>query len=195
MLNFFGINGNASEGQVVKVFKILNYDKKVKVVLVNIFGIMKCDVLASRIISVENNDVFKVHLICHGKTKVMKPGHEVTIIAGDIEERGIGFEERENQKAQQELKVAKSQTKTVVQTIENQLQVVNSEEFNFMSTTKWCASLVNGLENNLVTIVTPLVIPLSVAEPSTTVVAIDFTVDKLSLHDIDKKKHQTWSTC
>src|SRR5881296_1552573 len=45
------VGGGATEEQVTEAFKILIADKKVKVILVNIFGgIMKCDVIAQGII-------------------------------------------------------------------------------------------------------------------------------------------------
>eukprot|EP01025_Chloroclados_australasicus_P042125 TRINITY_DN4485_c0_g1_i1.p1 TRINITY_DN4485_c0_g1~~TRINITY_DN4485_c0_g1_i1.p1 ORF type:complete len:477 (-),score=66.03 TRINITY_DN4485_c0_g1_i1:863-2266(-) len=50
--NFLDVGGNASEAQVIEAFKILTSDKQVKAILVNIFGgIMKCDVIASGIVS------------------------------------------------------------------------------------------------------------------------------------------------
>jgi succinyl-CoA synthetase beta subunit len=50
--NFLDVGGGASEQQVTEAFKILVSDKKVKAILVNIFGgIMKCDVIAQGIIN------------------------------------------------------------------------------------------------------------------------------------------------
>ena len=50
--NFLDVGGGANEQQVTKAFKILLADKKVKAILVNIFGgIMKCDVIAQSIIN------------------------------------------------------------------------------------------------------------------------------------------------
>src|SRR5258705_12028016 len=50
--NFLDVGGGATEEQVTEAFKILITDKKVKTILVNIFGgIMKCDVIAQRIIN------------------------------------------------------------------------------------------------------------------------------------------------
>ena len=49
--NFLDVGGGATETQVQKGFEILNADKKVQAILVNIFGgIMRCDVIASGII-------------------------------------------------------------------------------------------------------------------------------------------------
>ena len=50
--NFLDVGGGANEQQVTEAFKILLADKKVKAILVNIFGgIMKCDVIAQGIIN------------------------------------------------------------------------------------------------------------------------------------------------
>jgi len=50
--NFLDVGGGATEEQVTEAFKILIADKKVKAILVNIFGgIMKCDVIAHGIIN------------------------------------------------------------------------------------------------------------------------------------------------
>ncbi len=50
--NFLDVGGGATEEQVTEAFKILIFDKKVKAILVNIFGgIMKCDVIAQGIIN------------------------------------------------------------------------------------------------------------------------------------------------
>lgn len=49
--NFLDVGGSATEEKVKEAFKIILQDKKVKAVLVNIFGgIMKCDIIASGII-------------------------------------------------------------------------------------------------------------------------------------------------
>src|SRR5438876_1671463 len=50
--NFLDVGGGATEERVTEAFKILMADKKVKAILVNIFGgIMKCDVIAQGIIN------------------------------------------------------------------------------------------------------------------------------------------------
>ena len=54
--NFLDVGGGANAEQVQKAFEILNADKKVKAILVNIFGgIMRCDVIALGIIQAANN--------------------------------------------------------------------------------------------------------------------------------------------
>jgi succinyl-CoA synthetase beta subunit len=50
--NFLDVGGGATEEQVTQAFKILISDKKVRAILVNIFGgIMKCDIIAQGIIN------------------------------------------------------------------------------------------------------------------------------------------------
>lgn len=50
--NFLDVGGGATEQQVTEAFKILIADKRVKAILVNIFGgIMKCDIIAQGIIN------------------------------------------------------------------------------------------------------------------------------------------------
>jgi len=50
--NFLDVGGGATEQQVTEAFKILVSDKRVKAILVNIFGgIMKCDISAQGIIN------------------------------------------------------------------------------------------------------------------------------------------------
>ena len=50
--NFLEVGGGATEQQVTDAFKILISDKRVKAILVNIFGgIMKCDIIAQGIIN------------------------------------------------------------------------------------------------------------------------------------------------
>jgi succinyl-CoA synthetase beta subunit len=50
--NFLDLGGGASASQVTEAFKLLNQDKQVRAILVNIFGgIMKCDVIALGLIN------------------------------------------------------------------------------------------------------------------------------------------------
>jgi succinyl-CoA synthetase beta subunit len=50
--NFLDVGGGANKQQVQKAFEILNADKKVKAIFVNIFGgIMRCDVIATGIVA------------------------------------------------------------------------------------------------------------------------------------------------
>ena len=62
--NFLDVGGGATEEQVTEAFKILIADKKVKAILVNIFGgIMKCDVIAEGIINAARTVKLSVPLV------------------------------------------------------------------------------------------------------------------------------------
>ena len=62
--NFLDVGGGATEEQVTEAFKVLIADKKVKAILVNIFGgIMKCDVIAQGIINAAKTLKLSVPLV------------------------------------------------------------------------------------------------------------------------------------
>ncbi len=62
--NFLDVGGGATEEQVTEALKILIADKKVKAILVNIFGgIMKCDVIAQGIIDAAKSVKLSVPLV------------------------------------------------------------------------------------------------------------------------------------
>ena len=62
--NFLDVGGGATEEQVTEAFNILIADKKVKVILVNIFGgIMKCDIIAQGIINAAKTLKLSVPLV------------------------------------------------------------------------------------------------------------------------------------
>jgi succinyl-CoA synthetase beta subunit len=62
--NFLDVGGGATEEQVTEAFKILIADKKVKAILVNIFGgIMKCDIIAQGIINAAKSLKLSVPLV------------------------------------------------------------------------------------------------------------------------------------
>jgi succinyl-CoA synthetase beta subunit len=88
--NFLDVGGGATEEQVTEAFKILIADKKVKAILVNIFGgIMKCDVIAQGIIDAAKTVKLSVPLVVRlegtnverGKQLLKKSG--LTLIAAD----------------------------------------------------------------------------------------------------------------
>eukprot|EP00882_Tetradesmus_deserticola_P014043 GHRQ01014922.1.p2 GENE.GHRQ01014922.1~~GHRQ01014922.1.p2 ORF type:complete len:128 (+),score=78.58 GHRQ01014922.1:339-722(+) len=88
--NFLDVGGNASEQQVIEAFKILTSDPQVKAILVNIFGgIMKCDVIASGIVSAAKQVGVKVPLIVRLEGTNVEAGKKilsssnVDIIAAD----------------------------------------------------------------------------------------------------------------
>ena len=62
--NFLDVGGGANKEQVTEAFRILLSDKRVKAVLVNIFGgIMKCDIIAGAIIAAFKEVGFHVPLV------------------------------------------------------------------------------------------------------------------------------------
>ena len=62
--NFLDVGGGATEEQGTETFKILIADKKVKAILVNIFGgIMKCDIIAQGIINAAKTVKLSVPLV------------------------------------------------------------------------------------------------------------------------------------
>ena len=76
--NFLDVGGNASEQQVVEAFKILTADTKVKALLVNIFGgIMKCDVIASGIVSAAKQVCLQVPLVVRLEGTNVEAGKEI----------------------------------------------------------------------------------------------------------------------
>ena len=88
--NFLDVGGGATEEQVTEAFKILIADKKVKAILVNIFGgIMKCDVIAQGIIDAAKSVKLSVPLVVRlegtnverGKQLLKESG--VALIAAD----------------------------------------------------------------------------------------------------------------
>ena len=62
--NFLDVGGGANEDQVREAFSILLADKKVRAILVNIFGgIMKCDIIAQGIINAAKNLEMRVPVV------------------------------------------------------------------------------------------------------------------------------------
>ena len=88
--NFLDVGGGATEEQVTEAFKILISDKKVRAILVNIFGgIMKCDVIAQGIINAAKTLKLSVPLVVRlegtnvelGKKKIADSG--LAVISAD----------------------------------------------------------------------------------------------------------------
>jgi len=66
--NFLDVGGGANETQVMKAFELLDSDKNVKCIMVNIFGgIMRCDVIAMGVISAVQNIGLKKPVILRMK--------------------------------------------------------------------------------------------------------------------------------
>jgi succinyl-CoA synthetase beta subunit len=90
--NFLDVGGGANKDMVEKAFSIILKDKKVKAILVNIFGgIMKCDIIAEGIIAAAKNLGIKVPLVVRlegtnvvlGKKLLTESGLKITP-AGDL---------------------------------------------------------------------------------------------------------------
>ena len=76
--NFLDVGGGATEEQVTEAFKILIADKKVKAILVNIFGgIMKCDVIAQGIIDAAKTVKLSVPLVVRLEGTNVKQGKQL----------------------------------------------------------------------------------------------------------------------
>ena len=76
--NFLDVGGGASAAQVTQAFKILTSDPNVKALLVNIFGgIMKCDTIASGIITAAKEVGLKVPLVVRLEGTNVEKGKEL----------------------------------------------------------------------------------------------------------------------
>lgn len=82
--NFLDLGGGATERQVTEAFKLLNSDRSVKAILVNIFGgIMRCDVIALGLIKAATEVGLKKPLV------VRLAGTNVAEAKKIIEESGL----------------------------------------------------------------------------------------------------------
>jgi succinyl-CoA synthetase beta subunit len=76
--NFLDVGGGADEEKVTAAFKILLADPQVKAVLVNIFGgIMKCDVIASGIVSAARQVGLTIPLVVRLEGTNVEMGKEI----------------------------------------------------------------------------------------------------------------------
>jgi len=90
--NFLDVGGGANEQEVTEAFKILLADKKVKAILVNIFGgIMKCDVIAQGIINAAKSIKLSVPVVVRLEgtnveraKQLLKESGLALITAGDL---------------------------------------------------------------------------------------------------------------
>jgi succinyl-CoA synthetase beta subunit len=81
--NFLDVGGGATEEQVTEAFKILIADKKVKAILVNIFGgIMKCDIIAQGIINAAKTLKLSVPLIVRLEGTKVEAGKKLIADSG-----------------------------------------------------------------------------------------------------------------
>ena len=76
--NFLDVGGGASKEQVSAAFKLILSDKKVKGILINIFGgIMRCDVLAEGVVEAAKKTNIKVPLVVRLAGTNFEKGKEI----------------------------------------------------------------------------------------------------------------------
>ena len=76
--NFLDVGGDASEERVKNAFRILLSDPGVKAVFINVFGgILRCDMLASGIVSAARELKFKVPVIVRMEGTNVRQGQEI----------------------------------------------------------------------------------------------------------------------
>jgi len=76
--NFLDVGGGASKEQVAAAFKLILSDKKVKGILINIFGgIMRCDVLAQGVVEAAKESNIKVPLVVRLAGTNFEKGKEI----------------------------------------------------------------------------------------------------------------------
>ena len=76
--NFLDVGGGASKEKVAAAFKLILSDKKVKGILINIFGgIMRCDVLAQGVVEAAKETNIKVPLVVRLAGTNFEKGKEI----------------------------------------------------------------------------------------------------------------------
>jgi succinyl-CoA synthetase beta subunit len=81
--NFLDVGGGANKDQVTEAFRILLSDKRVKAVLVNIFGgIMKCDIIANAILAAFKEVGFHVPLVVRLEGTNVEQGRKILADSG-----------------------------------------------------------------------------------------------------------------
>ncbi len=90
--NFLDVGGSASEEAVTEAFRIILADKKVKGVLVNIFGgIAKCDTIANAIVTAAKEVGFTVPLVVRLEGTNVEPARKILQAAqADIPTMTVG---------------------------------------------------------------------------------------------------------
>ena len=84
--NFLDVGGGASADMVSKAFNIITSDKKVKALLVNIFGgIMKCDVIAQGVVEAAKTTGLKIPLVVRLEGTNVEQGKKI------LEESGLNI--------------------------------------------------------------------------------------------------------
>jgi succinyl-CoA synthetase beta subunit len=81
--NFLDVGGGANKDQVTEAFRILLADRRVKAVLVNIFGgIMKCDTIANAILAAFKEVGFHVPLVVRLEGTNVEQGRKILAESG-----------------------------------------------------------------------------------------------------------------
>ena len=76
--NFLDVGGGATKDQVSAAFKLILSDKKVKGILINIFGgIMRCDILAQGVVEAAKETNIKVPLVVRLAGTNFEKGKEI----------------------------------------------------------------------------------------------------------------------
>ena len=92
--NFLDVGGGADEEMIANGFEIILEDKKVKAILINIFGgILRCDILARGVLAAAKNRDIKVPLIVRLEGTNVEEGRRILedsdlkfLVAGDMQE-------------------------------------------------------------------------------------------------------------
>jgi succinyl-CoA synthetase beta subunit len=81
--NFLDVGGGANAEQVNNAFRILLLDKNVKAVLINIFGgILRCDTLATGVVSAARDLNFKVPIVVRMEGTNVEQGRKILLESG-----------------------------------------------------------------------------------------------------------------
>jgi succinyl-CoA synthetase beta subunit len=81
--NFLDVGGGASKEKVTAAFKIITADRKVKGILINIFGgIMRCDIIAEGVIAAVKEVGLKVPLVVRLEGTNVELGKEIVAKSG-----------------------------------------------------------------------------------------------------------------
>ncbi len=84
--NFLDVGGGANEEQIENAFRILVSDKKVKAILINIFGgILRCDILAAGVVAATKTINLQVPVVIRMEGTNMAEGHKI------LEDSGLNF--------------------------------------------------------------------------------------------------------
>jgi succinyl-CoA synthetase beta subunit len=81
--NFLDVGGDASEERVKNAFRILLSDRNVKAVFINVFGgILRCDMLASGIVSAAKELKFRIPVVVRMEGTNVRQGQEILRSSG-----------------------------------------------------------------------------------------------------------------